>query len=210
MGSNSKIIAAFLLPLLLAGCMTAYQPLGATGGYQEKQLDKDTYHVGFVGNGNTPRTVVLKYFLHRCAELTLERGYEYFEIYSAKGDGPQSGLPQGPYTQVRKVSGYTPPTITYMPGGTITRWNVNGIIRMYPKDLLIDAKELFSAREVVGLLGADVRSGNPTPTIPAKLRRVEGKFPVAPGRLRQAQPPAPPPAQGGTVDLDDLKDLMKK
>jgi len=208
MGCNQGVFAAAILSFLLTGCMTAYQPLGATGGYQDKQLDKDTYQVSFFGNGNTPRPVVLKYFLHRCAELTLERGYEYFEIYSAKGEAPRSGVRQGAYAQMRAT--YSVPTITYVPGSTITRWSVSGVIRMYPKDLLLDAKELFSAREVVGLIGSEVRSGNPGNDIPAKLRRVEGKFPVAPRSLRQAQPPAPPPAQGGAVDLDDLKDLMKK
>lgn len=210
MGGSGREIAAVFVPLLLTGCMTAYQPLGATGGYQDKQLDKDTYQVAFYGNGNTPRPAVLKYFLHRCAELTLEQGYEYFEIYSTKGDAPRSGATPEPYTEARGASGgYRPPTITYMPGTTITRWSVSGIIRMYPKDLLIDANELFSAREVIGLLGSEVRAGNPTAGIPAQLRKVEGKFPVAPSSVRREHAPAPP-ASGGPVQLDDLKDLLQK
>jgi hypothetical protein len=208
MRATAWAVAGAVLAPLLAACVTAYQPLGATGGYEDKQLDNDTYQVAFYGNGNTPRPVVLKYFLHRCAELTLEKGYEYFEIFSTKGDVPQSRAPDQPYVQVRRT--YTPPTITYMPGTTITRWSVSGIVRMYPKDLLIDAKELFSAREVIGLLGSEVRSGNPTAVIPARLRRAEGKFPVAPSSMRREQAPPPPPASGGPVHLDDLKDLMKK
>lgn len=209
MGACLKVAAASALVFSLGGCMTAYQPLGATGGYEDKQLDKDTYQVAFYGNGNTPRPVVLKYFLHRCAELTLEKGYEYFEIYSTKGEAPQSTAPGAPYMQVR--GSYTPPTIVYVPGASVTRWRVRGIIRMYPKDLLMDAKELFAAREVIGLLGAEVRSGNPTTEIPPRLRRAEGKFPVAPSSLRREQtPPPPPPAGGGPVQLDDLKGLMKQ
>jgi hypothetical protein len=82
-------LAAFL-SLLLAGCMTAYQPRGMTGGYEEQKLDEDMYRVSFYGNGNTPRAAVLKYFLYRCAELTLERGFQYFELYAAQR-GMQSG-----------------------------------------------------------------------------------------------------------------------
>jgi hypothetical protein len=206
MGSLGQAIAAASLPLLLAGCMTAYQPMGATGGYHDKQLEKDTYLVSFHGNGNTPRPVVLKYFLHRCAELTLERGYEYFEIYAAGRDRPQSLNQGGPYVQARGT--YVAPTVTYVPGQTITRWSVSGVVRMYPKEIMVDATELFTAREVVGLLGSEVRSGNPGNEIPAKLRKVEGKFPVAPASMRGTQPPPPP--SGGPVHLDDLKDLLPK
>jgi hypothetical protein len=78
---------------------------------------------------------------------------------------------------------------------------------MYPKDIMAISSELFSAREVIGLLGSEVRSGNPSNDIPAKLRRVEGKFPTAPVDAAGGEQP-PPPAKGGPVQLDDLKDLM--
>jgi hypothetical protein len=72
-------MAACLL-VAVAGCMTGYQPRGYTGGYSEQKIDEDTYLVSFSGNGNTPRGVVLKYFLYRCAELTVDHGYAYFEL----------------------------------------------------------------------------------------------------------------------------------
>lgn len=194
--------------LLLAGCVTAYQPLGATGGYKDERLEKDTYRVSFFGNGNTSRPAVFKYFLYRCAELTLEQGYEYFEIYAAKRDAPRSRAPENEYTQARGATARVP-TIVYVPGQTITRWSVTGIVRMYPKDILANASELFSAREVVGLLGSEVRAGNPTNYIPEKLKRIEGKFPVAPSQARDPGPPAAAPG-GGPVKLDDLQDLLPK
>lgn len=202
------LAAAGVACALLAGCVTAYQPLGATGGYKDERLDKDTYRVSFVGNGNTSRQAVLKYFLYRCAELTLAQGYEYFEIYAAKPDAPRSMAPQDGYAQARAT--YTPPTIVYVPGQTITRWSVTGIIRMYPKDILANAAELFAAREVLGLLGAEVRAGAPTNSIPEKLKRAEGKFPLAPPQVRESANPTPEPSGGGPVRLDDLKDLLPK
>lgn len=195
--------------ILLAGaCASAYQPLGAGGGYEDKRLEKDTYEVRFVGQGNTPRPVVLKYFLYRCAELTLEQDYEYFEIYAVGRESPRSMRDEeGRFIRAR--SAYRGPTIVYVPGqATITRWQVTGVIRMYPKDILGDAAELFSAREVVALLGPEVRSGSPGIDIPRKLKRVEGKFPVAPGDVRESVPP--PPAADGPVRLDDLKELLPR
>lgn len=192
---------------VLAGCVTAYQPLGATGGYKDQRLEKDTYEVSFFGNGNTSRQAVFKYFLHRCAELTLEQGYEYFEIYATKRDAPRSSMSEPEYAQARAT--YRAPTIVYVPGNTVTRWSVTGIVRMYPKDILANAAELFSAREVIGLLGAEVRAGAPTNDMPTALKRVEGKFPVAPPQARESSP-HPAPTSGGPVQLDDLKDLLPK
>jgi hypothetical protein len=180
--------------LLLAGCMTGYQPHGMTGGHQERKLDEDMYHVSFHGNGNTPRAVVLKYFLYRCAELTLERGYDYFELYAPERAAALPDEPRFVKTQY-----------TY----TITTWSASAIVRMYPKDLMMSAPTLFSAREVVGLLGADVRSGSPGHEIPAKLRAVEGNFPVLPESYAKARTRPSAPA-AGAVQLDDLKDLLPK
>lgn len=188
-------LAAFL-SLLLAGCTTAYQPRGMTGGYEEQKLDEDMYRVSFYGNGNTPRAAVLKYFLYRCAELTLERGFQHFELYAA-----QRGMQSGAIEPVQ-VAQYT----TY----TITTWSASAIVRMYPGDVMMGAPTLFSAKEVTSALAAEVRSGAPANEIPAKFRAVEGKFPVMPesyAKGRTAKPAAPAP---GAVQLDDLKDLLPK
>lgn len=188
-------MAAGLAALLFAGCMSAYQPRGMTGGYEEQKLDEDMYRVSFQGNGNTPRGVVLKYFLYRCAELTLERGYVYFELYAP--DRAAALPPQGRFMKTQ----YS----TY----TITTWSASAIVRMYPKDMLMGAPTLFSAREVTSLLAADVRSGAPSAEMPAKLRAVEGNFPVLPeSRARARQKPVAPAA--GAVQLDDLKDLLPR
>lgn len=193
--------------LCLAGCVTAYQPLGATGGYKDERLEDDTYRVSFYGNGKTPRPVVLKYFLYRCAELTLAHGYEYFEIYNVGRVQPRHSRSDSPFIKVRTPS-YVP-TYTYVPGAAITRWSATGVIRMYPKDIMSGSASLFDAHEIVDLLGPEVRSGTPGNDIPAKLRRIEGSFPAAPADAT-AGSLAPPPATGGPVQLDDLKDLMNK
>lgn len=192
-----RALVVGLLAMALAGCMTAYQPRGATGGYEEQKLDDDTWRVSFYGNGNTPRAAVLKYFLYRCAELTLERGFQYFELYAA-----QRGTQTGAIEPVQ-VAQYT----TY----TITTWSASAIVRMYPGDVMMGAPTLFSAKEVTSALAAEVRSGAPANEIPAKFRAVEGKFPVMDPRPRRADAAKPGIARpSGAVQLDDLKDLLPK
>ena len=77
-----------LLPLILliSGCKTPYQEEKSSGGYSEQQLSERSYMVSFRGNGYTPITRVQKYLMLRCAELTINNGYEYFLILEKEGE----------------------------------------------------------------------------------------------------------------------------
>ncbi|MCW5896606.1 MAG: hypothetical protein KIT50_13505 [Bacteroidetes bacterium] len=78
-----KLISQSIILLLLSiviGCSTPYAKDGFMGGFTETKLDSVTYRVAFRGNGMTSRETVVKYMLYRCAELTTEAGYKYFEI----------------------------------------------------------------------------------------------------------------------------------
>jgi len=65
---------------LLASCATAYQPLSFAGGYSDQRLDDNTVQVSFRGNGFTAPETVHSYLLRRCAEVTLQNGYNYFVL----------------------------------------------------------------------------------------------------------------------------------
>jgi len=79
---------ALALALALAGCTTAtpYQPYraesagGVHGGYSDQELAPDRYLVRFHGNDLTARDRVEGYMLYRAAELTLQRGYDWFLV----------------------------------------------------------------------------------------------------------------------------------
>jgi hypothetical protein len=76
----APITSAGLLAFLLSSCATPYQPMGALGGYQEEQLAPNIYRVAFFGNGYTNPQTASEYLIHRCAELTEQKGYRYFGI----------------------------------------------------------------------------------------------------------------------------------
>ncbi len=81
-----------LLPLLLAGCATAYQPEGFTGGFSDVMTGPDTAIVTFSGNGFTTERRMLGMLLIRCADVTLQHGYRYFVITGFQDTGRVSSF----------------------------------------------------------------------------------------------------------------------
>jgi hypothetical protein len=77
------------LAFLLASCgpvPTPYQPRDSDGyGYTDTHLGDNTYRVTFVGNPQTPIESVDRYALYRSAQVTLERGADYFTIVTLTG-----------------------------------------------------------------------------------------------------------------------------
>jgi hypothetical protein len=74
---------------LLAACggqPTPYQPAADGYGYSEQQIEDNRYRVTFAGNDLTPADTVQNYLLYRAAELTLDRGYDYFTMVDRKLD----------------------------------------------------------------------------------------------------------------------------
>ncbi len=71
---------------LVAGCATGtpYQAQVSrgpvTGGYTDTQVEPDRLRIAFAGNTLTSRETVEVALLYRAAELTLARGYDWFEL----------------------------------------------------------------------------------------------------------------------------------
>lgn len=95
---------------------TPYQPITTSRhyGYAETPLDVNRVRVSFAGNGETSREMVETNLLYRAAELTLQRGFDYFIIadhsvdttsrYAASGPPVPPILPPRGY---REISSYT-------------------------------------------------------------------------------------------------------
>ncbi|WGF89357.1 CC0125/CC1285 family lipoprotein [Marinivivus vitaminiproducens] len=67
---------------MLAGCAspTPFKPADADDGfgYVDQTIETDRVRVAFAGNSVTSRQTVETYLLYRAAEVTVERGYDYF------------------------------------------------------------------------------------------------------------------------------------
>jgi len=68
----------------LAGCATGYHRAGFTGGYKDSKITSDTFQVSFQGNAWISAQKARNYLLYRCAEVTLENGFDYFRILDDK------------------------------------------------------------------------------------------------------------------------------
>ena len=72
--------------LALAGCETAttYHPATGQGfnreGFSEQRIEADRFMVSFSGNSVTSRDTVERYLLYRAAELTVQNGYDWFQL----------------------------------------------------------------------------------------------------------------------------------
>ena len=73
-------LAATLAVLVLGGCASAYGPDTWTGGYSERQLGNGDWSVTYLGNGFTTQETAQTYWLYRCSQLTLDKGYDGFEL----------------------------------------------------------------------------------------------------------------------------------
>jgi hypothetical protein len=77
---RSLMMAA--MAITLVSCATPYQKSGLTGGFSVMELRPDVFRVSFQGNGYTTHETVQVYWLNRCAELALEKGFSGFEVLS--------------------------------------------------------------------------------------------------------------------------------
>ena len=71
------------LALVVAGCATDYGKKGWRFGYADRRLDENTFLVSFDANASTPQSTLQSYVLLRCAEITVQAGYDYFVIAEA-------------------------------------------------------------------------------------------------------------------------------
>lgn len=78
--SMLKFVIGYCFILILSGCASTYGPRGSMGGYEEKSVGKDMLEVRFYGNQHTPSEKTTRMLLYRCAELTIENGFDSFVL----------------------------------------------------------------------------------------------------------------------------------
>jgi hypothetical protein len=82
-----SIVLAGLLMLSACATPTPYSPADGTGfGFSDAAIEPNRYRVAFAGNALTDVETVEDGMLYRAAELTLERGYDWFRVVSRDTD----------------------------------------------------------------------------------------------------------------------------
>lgn len=217
----ASVVAA--LAVLLAACTTPYQPRGAGGGYTDQKVTDNSYVVSFFGNGNTSRETVWMYWIHRCAELTVEKGFSYFTVAPKSVSWLEDGRNRTASVDLPLVNegawrwvplrggggggGYRAPTYIYVPGGTrtITTWSSSGTVLMFRGLEESGARFSLDARKVMAALQPVLQSqGRAGALTPAELLSRTMANPAALADLQ----PAWSGGSNGRVEMDDLKELL--
>ena len=78
----SKLVYISLFIIFIISCETTYGPSSQnfTGGYEDQLTGNNTAIVRFKSNAYTSMTNTQKFAMKRAAELTLEKGFDYFLI----------------------------------------------------------------------------------------------------------------------------------
>jgi hypothetical protein len=99
-----RLEALGLIAGVLAACAgqvpTPYGPAAGGYGYSEQQLEDNRYRVSFGGNDLTSAETVQNYVLYRSAEITLDRGYDYFTVVDRNLERSTTYWGSGPGTYV--------------------------------------------------------------------------------------------------------------
>lgn len=80
-----RLTCIFLVLVITTGCATSYQPMGFSGGYDDRRTSRNTFDILFSGNGYTSSGRSADLCLLRGAELSLKNRFKYFVIQSADG-----------------------------------------------------------------------------------------------------------------------------
>ena len=187
-----KCVLRLLAVIFVCGCATSYQKRGfdimsLDAGYSETQIDQNTFLVAFKGNSITSRQTVESYLFRRCAELTLQSGFDYFVVVnndtqvinqsSVGGIGP--GLISANQS-ANSVSLFAP-TFSYSYGDP----EAQARIKMLKGEKPADNVNAFNARDVLRFLAAS--QGNETPSRNSTSTDAVQSSPTAAAANREVQ-----------------------
>jgi len=222
-------LAVFALTGLLSACTTVYQPKGLTGGYTDTRLTDNSYVVEFSGNGNTSKDAVWNYWLYRCADLTVQKGYAYFAVLpkasaaAVPDDPPVFRLAQNDVDEPEWIElkgggggggggGARAPTYIYVPGGggTITTWHSKATILMFKASTEPGARYSLRASAVMEALKPFIASQGRSGTLTSE--EIVRRAMTLPDPVTEVQPASVPwsGGSGGRVEMKDLSGLLPK
>ncbi|WP_208539119.1 CC0125/CC1285 family lipoprotein [Algihabitans albus] len=161
-----RSLLAVALLCLLAACAspTPYQPVEDRFGYAVQPLETDRYRVSFAGNSSTPRETVEDFLLYRAAEVTLDKGQDYFLLVdrdterltsfrtTGSGFGSFSRFGGSPFYG-RGFAGPSFATATTRPRDRFTAY-AQIVVRQGEKP--VDDPNAFDARDVLERLGPNI------------------------------------------------------
>jgi hypothetical protein len=148
-----------LIFAILPGCATEYQARGFLGdGYTDVRISENTYKVDFQCNDSTSETLCEGFLFRRCAELTLNAGYDYFVMENHSTTIKQDDVVvPGHYNTVTTGKGNDKTTThVFQPGYVVAnRYPVSrATIMMFKGTIPKEAKNAYNPRDILKYLSA--------------------------------------------------------
>jgi hypothetical protein len=175
MKNKNRVIALVGIGLLfLASCATKYAPVSNsfwTGhtGYSEIPLDNSTWQVTFCGNDQTTDDIVNRYALYRAAEITTQRGFDYFVVLDNNDVAALTSTVNHNNTKQTEIQHTVDPrtgkvipvAVTTTSGSstvtTTAAHTVTKTVRMFAGVRPTDNPDAYDARSMVTLMGPSIQ-----------------------------------------------------
>jgi hypothetical protein len=195
-----KVVISVLTAMVVAACTTPYQSSGLTGGFTEKELEPGVWRVTFGGNGFTTAETVQTYWLYRTAQLTMEKGFDGFEILSnlqlVRADPPI------------QIAAGAPIFIPIYTGGGGPKPTLEGDIQLLKAPIQARPPKVFIAADLKAALDPYVNGKKcDTGNICAHVHRYLQADTATAGGTDPAKPGASPAASTATDRLKALQAL---
>ena len=143
-----KIFQIFLIAfcaVALSSCVTKYAQRGSWPdmyGYSDEPIDSTTYQVTFAGNSATSPVDVDRYALYRAAEVTVDKGFDYFVVLNTEDDVSKKTFGMVNETQL---------TTTTYKEHTSTK-----TIRMFKGQRPADNSNAYDAKSMISVMGPTI------------------------------------------------------
>ncbi|WP_448555021.1 CC0125/CC1285 family lipoprotein [Thalassotalea montiporae] len=142
-----------IIVFIISGCATTYGPNGMTGGYKEEMVDDSSYIVSFFGNGYTSEQEVWNFWIYRCAELTVEKGYKLFSLkpsdkHALRYNQDQYQLVEFSMPNDKSNMGLIPAQFYYY---SVTTYSSKALVNMYNPPIAsnINSMQLLDAEYIL-------------------------------------------------------------
>jgi len=151
-------LAALAAACLLTSCATAYQPDGVAGGYFDRRLDSNTERVSFRGNRFSSPETLQSYLLRRCADVTLEDGYDYFVVAPNVGNTNADGAKADEFLVTATIQMYK----GIKPASDAHAYDAAAVVRSTPVD---EGENAEATPPPVSIANATTASGARIPAV---------------------------------------------
>ena len=80
---STQVISCLFLSVLLSACAVKYHAAeDGVSGFRDLQVEKNVYYVEYTEGARTSWEQIRQFTLKRCAEITKEKGYKFFDVIS--------------------------------------------------------------------------------------------------------------------------------